>query len=124
MSSAKVEIIGIENLVSNLSKYSDRLLESVVTACQMSQALIVNDAKNDHPYVDRTGNLTNSIQPGEIEITDDEVTAYVEANMEYATFVEFGTSRAKPYPFLTPAMLRQAGNFRDTVAAQIKAIQL
>ncbi len=119
-----IEVKGLENLVKNLSKYSDSVLKGVVAACQITQAIIVNDARSDHPYKDRTGNLTNSIQPGEVIITDQEVTAFVEARMQYATFVEFGTSRAQAYPFLTPAMLRQAANFRKSVAQQIGKIRL
>lgn len=122
--SLKVEIKGMDQLVRNLSRYPDELLKGVVAAVQMTQAMIVNDARADHAYTDRTGNLTNSIMPGEVEITDEEVTGYVEARMQYATFVEFGTSRAKAYPFLTPAMLRNAKTFRDNVARQVKAVRL
>lgn len=119
-----IEVIGLDNLVKNLSRYPDETIKGCVTAAQMSQAMIVNDAKTDHPYKDRTGNLTNSIQPGAVEVSDTEVVAYVEARMSYATFVEFGTSRADPYPFLVPAMYRQAKNFRNAVANEIAKIQL
>jgi HK97 gp10 family phage protein len=119
-----IEINGMDNLVHNLSKYSDEMVKGVVVAAQLSQALIVNDAKTDHPYVDRSGNLTDSIQPGDVVIEDDEISAFVEARMQYASYVEFGTSRAKPYPFLVPAMLRQQSNFKRNVAVQIKKIQL
>ncbi len=119
-----IEIIGLQNLVRNFSKYSDEVLKGCVTAAQISQALIANDAKSDHPYKDRTGNLTNSIQPGAIEISDTEVVAYVEARMAYASFVEFGTSRADPYPFLVPAMYRQLNNFQKAISAEIQRIRL
>lgn len=119
-----IEVKGLDKLVKNISKYSDEVLKGVVAACQMTQARIVNDARNDHPYKDRTGNLTNSIVPGEVVIDDKEVTAYVQARMQYASFVEFGTSRARAYPFLTPAMLRNAANFRKAVAQQLGKIKL
>ncbi len=119
-----IQIIGLDNLVRNLSRYPVEALKGCVTAAQMSQAMIVNDAKSDHPYKDRTGNLTNSIQPGAVEISDTEVVAYVEARMAYATFVEFGTSRAAAYPFLTPAVIRQADNFKKNIAREVDAIQL
>lgn len=122
--SLRVEIKGMDKLVRNLSRFSDAALKGIVTASEMSQAMIVNDARSDHPYTDRTGNLTNSIQPGEIIVTDKDVTAYVEARMQYATFVEFGTSRAVAYPFLTPAMLRQASNFRKNVARALQEVRL
>lgn len=124
MSGLKMELKGLNQLVKNLTRYPDEVIKGCVTAAQISQALIVNDAKTDHPYKDRTGNLTNSIQPGAVEVTDQEVTAYVEARMGYATFVEFGTSRAHAYPFLTPAMIRQASNFKKSIANALRAIRL
>lgn len=119
-----MEISGIPQLVRNFSRYPNEVMRGVVAATQVVQALIVNDARADHPYKDRTGNLTNSIQPGAVNITDTEVEAYVEARMSYATYVEFGTSRAKAYPFLTPAVLRNADKFKKGIAAQVQAIKL
>lgn len=118
-----IQVLGGEQLIKNISAYGKDIVQAVTDACQITQALIINDARSDHPYTDRSGNLTQSIQPGAIEISDDEVSAYVEARMQYASFVEFGTSRAKAYPFLTPAMLRNAANFRKNLARQIKSIR-
>lgn len=119
-----IEIKGMDALIKNLSRYPDEVIKGCVQAAQITQALIVNDARSDHPYKDRTGNLTNSIQPGDVVVDDVEVTAFVEARMEYATFVEFGTSRAHAYPFLTPAMLRQLPNFKKAIAKEVSAIRL
>lgn len=119
-----IEIKGMDALIKNLSRYPDEVIKGCVQAAQITQALIVNDARSDHPYKDRTGNLTNSIQPGDVVVDDVEVTAFVEARMEYATFVEFGTSRAHAYPFLTPAMLRQLPNFQKAIAKEVRAIRL
>lgn len=119
-----ITVGGVDEMVRNLSRFSDKALERVAAAAQIAQARIVNDAKNDHPYKDRTGNLTNSIQPGIVQITDAEVDAYVEARMQYASFVEFGTSRAHAYPFLTPAMLRYAPQFREDVAREMQRVTL
>lgn len=124
MSGTRIEVKGMDALIKNLSRYPDELVKGCVQAAQITQALIVNDAKQDHPYKDRTGNLTNSIQPGDVVVDDNEVTAFVEARMQYASFVEFGTSRAVPYPFLVPAMLRQVKNFKQAVASQIEKIRL
>lgn len=123
MSGLKVEFLGLEQLYENVSHYPERAVQACVVAAQMTQAIIVNDARADHPYKDKTGNLTNSIQPGAVVVSDYGVSAYVEARMGYATFVEFGTSRAKPYPFLVPAMLRQAEKFKQRIAKQLKSIR-
>ena len=45
-----------------------------------------------------TGRLVNSI--GHIVAGD---SAYIGTNVEYAPYVELGTSRSKPYPYLKPA---------------------
>lgn len=119
-----IDMTGIPQLVKNFSRFRGLALKAIVTAAEMSQARVVNDARNDHPYKDRTQNLTNSIQPGAVEVTDDTVIAYVEARMQYASFVEFGTSRARAYPFLTPALLRNSNGFRKNLARQLDAISL
>ena len=46
-----------------------------------------------------TGTLSNSIG---FKVRGDEVS--VGTNVEYAPYVEYGTSRSKPYPYLRPAL--------------------
>lgn len=48
----------------------------------------------------RTGNLRNSIQT---DVESDGLTAHVGTAVEYAAYVEFGTRRMAPRPFLAPA---------------------
>lgn len=64
---------------------------------------IQNEARRLAP-VD-TGRLRSSIQASEVR--RDARGPYVEVgtNVEYAPFVEFGTSRQRPRPFLRPAFL-------------------
>jgi len=50
------------------------------------------------PSYHRTGNLRNSISHAE-----DDDSAYIGTNIKYAPFVELGTSRMNPRPFLRPA---------------------
>lgn len=119
-----VTIIGLPKVLKNLNDYSVKVLQACVDAAQISQARIVNSARSNHPYKDRTGNLTNSIQPGNVEVSEEGITAYVEARMSYASFVEFGTSRAKAYPFLTPAMIAEYPNYRKTMTKLIGKIKL
>lgn len=121
---SSIRILGIPEVIKNFGEYQSRVLQAAVTATQMSQARIVNQARSNHPYQDRSGNLTNSIQAGDIEISEIGVTAFVEARMEYASFVEFGTSRSRAYPFLTPAMLAEYPRFKANTAREIKKIKL
>lgn len=63
-------------------------------------------AKADHPYTDRTGQLTGTAT---VEITrvNGDVSALMQWPQPYASFVDQGTQRSKPYPF-TPQAERSA----------------
>ncbi len=68
-------------------------------------------AKANHPYKDRTHNLTKSIQS-----VPTKTGAYLSARMFYGSFVEWGTVKNKPYPYLRPAiefMLKMIRNKRE-----------
>jgi HK97 gp10 family phage protein len=108
-----MEIKGANEVIANLSHFSDGVSKKLVVACQMSQAQVVSFARLLCPV--RTGNLRNSIQPGAVEISDTEVSADVEARMEYASFVEYGTRRMRAQPYLTPALLSNIPKFRENV---------
>jgi HK97 gp10 family phage protein len=85
----KTYITGAEQVVTNLSKYSKNLVREVMFGCSAVQQKVVNDAQSLVPVW--TGNLQGSIKPGDIKITDDDITAEVVANALYASYVEFGT---------------------------------
>lgn len=102
--------------------------ETQRTVDDVAQA-VADHAKTNHPYRDRTTNLTNSIQvlpgPGLNE-------AQVFAGEEYASFVEEGTKRedgsqrSAPYPYMAPAAEAEGdddkinGRF-DAVAKTVEA---
>ena len=55
-----------------------------------------------------TGLLRNSITH-----TADDTTAYIGTNVEYAPYVEYGTSRTKAQPFLKPAANDHVNEYKD-----------
>lgn len=112
-------IRGTRLVLRNLSNFTTKRLNRIVQGVQITQALVVNEAKNHHPYKDRTQALTNSILPSRIVITNDTVDARVAALMQYASFVEFGTSRSRPFPFLAPAILKNQAQFRKQMIRAI-----
>lgn len=114
------EILGRDKLVQNLSKFSERLVDAIVTQTEIVQSRVADFAKRNHPYTDRTGNLTSSIQPGTIVVTNKNVEAEIAARMKYASFVEGGTSRARPFPFLHPAIVAHVGEFRNRILSAIR----
>jgi len=81
---------GTEQVILNLSKIERVIVQEIVYGAQAVQAQLINDARATVP-VGVTGALQASIQPGPITITDDNVEAIVEANADYASFLEFGT---------------------------------
>ena len=61
-----------------------------------------------------TGNLRNSIT----NAVDDK-SAYVGTNVEYAPYVELGTSRAKAQPFIKPAATEHSDVYKRIVQDEL-----
>ena len=80
----------VSQVITNLSKIEKKIVQEIVYGAQAVQAKTINDARSYCP-TGVTGALGQSIQPGEITITDDNVEAIVEANADYASYIEFGT---------------------------------
>ncbi len=64
-----------------------------------------------------TGNLRNSITH-----TTDEDSAYIGTNVEYAPYVELGTSRQKAQPFLRPAATDHTSEYKTILEKCLKSI--
>lgn len=64
--------------------------------------LVVEDIKTDHPYTDRTGNLTASVHWKIVNARTNAVSLHIGSEISYADSVEFGTTRTRPYPFIYP----------------------
>ena len=114
------EILGRAQLVKNFSDFHDKVVDAIVAQTEIIQARVANFAKSNHHYTDRTGNLTNSIQPGEIFVKNNVVEAEVAARMTYASYVEGGTSKMRAFPYLHPAIVAHAGEFRSRIQMAIR----
>lgn len=82
-------IKGADQVIRNLSRIKKETFQRIVSAAQFTQAKVVNDARAAAPVFLTT--LRQSIVPGDIEVSDTNVTAKVVANVEYAAAVEFGS---------------------------------
>lgn len=99
-----------------------RAMESAVKG-GTQQALLtavmptVNRAKELAPY--RTGTLRRSIGsepgPGKFEVT-------IGTDVEYAPYLEFGTSRMSPRPYLRPAIEETLPSIGESLARALAAI--
>ena len=83
--------------LSSLDKYQENVLERLQKDIEKAALTLEKNAKENCP-VD-TGRLRASIttEVGNLE-------AEVGTNVEYATSVEFGTSKQKAQPFMRPAL--------------------
>lgn len=80
---------------------------------------VVYDTPESPNYV-RTGRLRNSISHAR-----DDTSAYVGTNVEYAAYVELGTSKMKPTkmkprPYLRPAAQNYADEYKEIVKTALK----
>lgn len=64
-----------------------------------------------------TGRLRNSITH---QVRPSEKSVYIGTNVEYAPYVELGTSRMKPQPFLRPAAADHEGSYKKIFESELK----
>jgi hypothetical protein len=83
-------VTGIEQVVRNLSMIEKNIVQEIVYGAEAVQAKVVNDARVICP-TGFTGALAQSIEAGDITITDANVEALVNAKADYASYVEWGT---------------------------------
>ena len=104
--------------MSDLARFAADLRENADTLTRRASQVVrkaaldtMADAKMVAP-VD-TGNLRNSIttdaRPGDLR-------AVVEATTDYAAYVEFGTRRMRPQPYMRPAQDRNTPGFFEAVS--------
>jgi HK97 gp10 family phage protein len=65
----------------------------------------------------RTGDLRKRIT-NKVEMS--EKTVYIGENLEYAPYVELGTSRMKPRPFLKPAIMNNVDEYKKLAEQALK----
>jgi len=128
-SQVKAIVFGRDALVHNMSKFKKSLVDKLVTAVEMTQVKVAEHAKKRHAsnahnydrFVTRLGGLEQSIQPGQVYISDQVLRGVIDARMPYASYVENGTSRTKAYPFMLPAIVENMEFFKKRVSAALKS---
>lgn len=119
-----VTIDGMNDLLKNVDLLKNNTINGHVAGMALVTVDVANYAKENHPFQNRTENLENSIHPLPVELGKDNVIiGAVQAGMEYAPHVEFGTSKSAPYPYLTPAKEANAKNLIDTMAKVQERVQ-
>lgn len=64
-----------------------------------------------------TGRLRNSISHA---VDEDEKTVYIGTNVEYAPYVEMGTSKTKAQPYLKPAATNHNDEYKAIIERYLK----
>jgi HK97 gp10 family phage protein len=64
-----------------------------------------------------TGRLRNSVGN---QVVMDEKAVYIGTNVEYAPYVELGTSRSRPKPFLKPAATEHTAEYKQIMKDAMK----
>ena len=99
--SIKLRIRNTKQLIT-LLEYDKKLCEQVTADIVKYHAgQLVNLAKKYCP-VD-TGQLRSSIRDTTVEDGGNNFNRYVSANTNYARYVEYGTTRTRPQPYMIPA---------------------
>lgn len=111
-----LEVRGITGLVANLHAFERGVGENVRAAVRRAGEDVEDLAKQLVP-VD-TGRLRSSIRT---TYSDGGLTFRTLSDVEYAPFVEFGTSRSPAQPFLFPAFEAIRPHFQADVSAAIRS---
>lgn len=115
----RVDILGDKKVAAALKAAPGLLDAELRKAVDFSTLEIANTAKEDHPYTDRTGNLTNSI--GIVPIGSafrGRDVGVAQAVMGYAEAVE------ATHPYMRPAFeRRETGIIRRINAAAQRAVR-
>lgn len=128
------EITGDEEILKNLNKFSvdaDKVISEAIreTAFKVQANAIrslqtesvgrrygkhIASAPGDPPNTD-TGRLV-----GSISVRHEFQVAWVFTNLDYGEWLEFGTTRIDPRPWLEPAALEQAADFRSALKKSLE----
>lgn len=100
------------NYDNGLSSLADAVSQSVADVIEAAGNAVADSARSVCPV--RTGALRNSI-----EVTREGSCARVSANTDYAAYVEFGTSKMAPEPYLVPSLIENADAIESAIANAI-----
>jgi len=101
--------------VDNTDKVGEELIEACRRALEICGGKGETYAKLKCPV--RTGNLRNSITH---EVANDGKSVTIGSAVQYSAFVELGTSRMKPQPYLRPAIENHIDEYKSIIENELK----
>lgn len=101
------------NVQNNADLFKNALPEQIAQALEAIGLTAEGYAKDLCPI--DTGRLMNSISHAR-----DDNAAYIGTNVEYAAYVELGTSKSKARPYLRPAAQDHAEEYKEIVKTALQ----
>lgn len=118
MADLRVSVDGAPELKRVLELTGHRLTEALIAAVAEASLEVETEAKRNTP-VD-TGRLRSSL--GQEVVDSQGLSRDVATNVEYAPYVEYGTSTQEAQPFLTPAREKVAARFPQIVEKHARRV--
>ena len=101
----------------NSEQIAEALAKAMASALEEVGLLAERYAKKECPVY--TGRLRNSITHT-LDIRGASGDVYIGTNVEYGKWVENGTSRQKPHPYLKPAATQHVGEYRAAIKKHLQ----
>lgn len=99
-----------EDNAEAIAQAIDQALVMALEECGLNGERFAKDNLTRNGSVD-TGRLRNSVTH---QLRESEMAVYIGTNVEYGPYVELGTERGKPKPYLVPAARDHEGEYKAT----------
>ena len=111
---------GTKQLIAKLCRIDDRVAQRVEQIVAATAINVQNDAKQN--LVDNGSVVTATLKNSILAKKDPSkpLTYRVGTPVEYAAFVEYGTVRSRPKPYLEPALRDNAADFKKKIKKAVK----
>ena len=111
---------GTKQLIAKLGRIDDRVAQRVEQIVAATAINVQNDAKQN--LVDNGSVVTATLKNSILAKKDPSkpLTYRVGTPVEYAAFVEYGTVRSRPKPYLEPALRDNAADFKKKIKKAVK----
>lgn len=109
---------------ARLEWYGDRVKKSFhAAALNSAQKLLLiaeGEAKKKCPI--DTGRLRASITHAVTDVKEDVIVGQIGTNVDYAAFVEFGTSKTRPHPYIRPGIDKAKSKMDEVFQSEFKKV--
>lgn len=103
---------GLTTFISHKAERQKEIIQKLLTGMGKAVLIVERQAKEDCP-VD-TGRLRSSIA-SKVETAGEDITGIIGTNVDYASHVEYGTSKRPATPFLFPAVEKQKSSIAEAL---------